>query len=281
MKVETFNKIKHLNQTIKKVEVGKNAKYNRVYVLAQNEATNHTKNILHVFEKDKAGIGYNDITTKVYPGYNVVNSLINTLSMSDTHLLVCGLKERNLFIWKYAKEHMNNKFEEIIFDKLSFDKINFIKFEKDILYTSLDNKLIGMNLSGDVIYNIELDDSEIIDIIFDENNSFYAISDNKVSFYSIPSYNKSELEFTAKVYEGPSTNNIEIFVKSNTGDQLISFVDPDTLEEIQPNYHIIYNNDSFIKISGRNVKELIMKIRITPSTEIEGIVVNANRIFLK
>lgn len=281
LKIESFNKIKQLNQTIKRIEIGRNPKYNRIYVLAQNEATNHTKHILHVFEKDNAGIGYNDITAKVFPGYNVLNSIINTLCLCDTNILVCGLRDKHLFTWNYDKEKMNIKFEEMIFDKVSFEKLNFIKFENQILYTSLDNKLIGMNLSGDVIYNIELDDSEILDIIFDENNSFYAISDNKVSFYSIPSYNKSELEFTAKVYEGPSTNNIEIFVKSNTGDQLISFVDPDTLEEIQPNYHIIYNNDSFIKISGRNVKELIMKIRITPSTEIEGIVVNANRIFLK
>jgi hypothetical protein len=176
---------------------------------------------------------------------------------------------------------MNKKFEEIKFDKMEIEKINFIKFEDSILFINYNNRLIGIDLDGNLIYNIELNNEEIFDIEFEENNSFYAMSDNKICFYSIPSYNQTELEFTAKIYDGTLTNNIEIFIKSNTGDQLVTLIDPETLEEIQPNYHIIYSNNSFIKIMGRKIKELIMRIKITPNTEIESIVVNSDRVFLK
>jgi hypothetical protein len=97
LKIESFNKIKQLNQTIRRIEIGKNTEYNRIYILAQNQATNSTKHILHVFEKDKAEIGYNDITAKVYPGYDISNSIIKNLSIDSENVLITGLRDKHLF----------------------------------------------------------------------------------------------------------------------------------------------------------------------------------------
>jgi hypothetical protein len=277
LKIETFNKLKNLHQIVKRVVVDEN----RIYILATNNITNATKGILHVFEKDLAGIGYNDITSSVYPGYDILNVLIINSCLCKDSFVIAGIRDKSVLLWKYKKDEINKKFEEIIFNKLDIDYVNFIKIENQSIYINYKDRLIVFDINGNIINNIKLDIDAIQDIIFESENKFYAISDTKLSLYSIPNYAKTEQEFTAQVYEGEATNNIEILIKSNTGDQLITLIDPESLEEIHPNFHMIYHNDSYIKITGRTITNLIMKIKVTEMTEIEGIVVNADRIFLK
>lgn len=275
LKLQTYNTMKKLNQTVSEVQFDGD----RIYVLGVNKYTHSTKSVLHVLEKDLAGIGFNNITNKVFPGYNSINTIILTLHVADSEVTLIGIKNGNVLVWKYDKNNLQNSFEEIIYDKLSVTENNFVKLYDGKLHITYNDRLVCITEDGRIHRNMELGIENARNLTF-INDKIYLTSGNTIYWYELPKYTYEE-NMTLDIYKGESTNNIEVLIAGSTGDQLITFVDPETLEDINPNYHMVYKNNSYIKITGRNITELVMKMKITKDTVIDGIVVNADRIFLK
>ena len=89
-------------------------------------------------------------------------------------------------------------------------------------------------------------------------------------------------EVVLNIYKGETTcNNIDVFVKSTTGKEKIAFFDEDTMAQITPFYFGVYKNDIIIKLVGTTATNISMKIYIPSDSQVEGVVVNPNRAFMK
>lgn len=276
LKLETFNILKKVDQTIKAITICDD----EIILLSSHKYKTSTENIIHILKKDLVGIGYNNITANVYPGTDVFGYIPSFIDADDKYIYVSGLKEnKELFVWKYNRKELYKEYKEIIFNKLPITGLNFIKFENSKIYINCQDKLLVIDEDGNIKSNIKLGFDKIQDIIF-ENNKAFIFSGSELSWYIIPNY-IFENEFNAILYDGEPCNSIDIFVKGNTGNELIMLLDSETLEQIQPTYYATYKGNSYIKILGKTIKSLTAKITVFEDTVIEGIVVKADRIFVK
>jgi len=276
LKLETFNTLKKSDQNIKDVAIYDD----EIILLSSHKYKNTTKNLIHILKRDLAGIGYNNITASIYPGKELYGYIPSFITADDKCIYISGLKKnKNLFIWKYDRNELYKEYKEIIFDKIEIHNLNFVKFNKTNVYINYNDTLLVINEDGEIENNIKLDGLKSQDVIFD-GNKIYIPSNSELSWYTIPNY-IFEPEFNTILYDGDPCNSIDIFIKGNTGEELVTLLDPETLEQIQPTYYVTYQGNSYIKILGRTITSITAKITVFEGTEIEGIVVKADRIFVK
>jgi hypothetical protein len=278
MRTDKFNFMKKLNQAPKKVIHDENT----IIILGKSKFNNSTENLLHIMKKDLGCLAFENVSGSIFPGID--NNLYNPtfLSKDDNYIYVSGMKNgKNLFIWKYNQNKLEEKFEEILIKDLEFSNLDFMRIYDDEIIVSYNGRIISLNKDGKILRNLDLKDIGAIQDIYTEKEErkFVIVTEKGLFSFRFPEYSYEPL-FVAKVYEGEPINNIEIFMTSNTGRENVVLIDGETSTEIIPTYYIVNNQNTFIRLLGTTTN-LIMKINVPEDTEIDRIVVNAEKIFLK
>jgi len=142
------------------------------------------------------------------------------------------------------------------------------------------NNLYFLNANGDVEKNLKLNEKIKTVILNEFSDEFFYISDDKIIISKIPEY--SEKETILDIYSSEVIcNNIDVYLKSSTGKEKIVFFDRDTLNEIVPFYYAVYNNDVILKLLETNSKKISMKIVSPKDSNVEGVVISRNKLFIK
>jgi IMP cyclohydrolase len=141
-------------------------------------------------------------------------------------------------------------------------------------------KLLFLDMEGKIKKNLKLK-SKINDIIFLNDEEFIGISEEGLSFNRIPEYIHEKTILLNVYNEKESCNNIDVYVKSNDAQEKFMFVEEETGTPIAPYYLATYKNNTIVKILGSKAKSIIMRIDSPQGNKIEGIVVNADKVFLK
>jgi len=280
LKTDTFNQLKRLDQEPKKIIIDDD----KIMILGKNRFNNSNENILHIWKKDSAGIEFQNISNRIFPGPGSNSSKYeaNFISNDENNIYISGLKnQKNLFVWKYDLNNLANKFQEIIIDNPEFDQLDFVKIYEDEVVLGYKKKILFLDKNKEIVKNLSLTDVKSIDDIYFEKGEkkFLVVSDTQLISFKLPEYNY-ESTFTASLYNGPAINNIEIYIASSTGKEDVVLVDGDTSMQIIPSYYLTHNGNTFIKVLG-SIKNLTMKINLLEDTEIKRMVVNADKIYLK
>lgn len=277
VKLETINLLKKLDQYPFKSTEEKGD----IFILGKHKYTNSNKNILHIMKRDLANLGYSNISGLVYPGSENYEYNVSELIIDGEYLYLAGLKEKKLFIWKYSLANLSKEYHEIIFEKFSIEKLSFIKIKDGEIFFSFDNRLLVIDETGKILKNFKLNSDRIDDIIFMESNKeILVFSEKDVVLYKIFEYfPENEIVLSSPI--GKEFNLIEVFSKSNDGQEKILVVNEDTLDQIIPSVYLSFEKYTFIRILGSSASSIIIRMSVPEGTEIDGVIVHKDRIFLK
>ena len=76
-------------------------------------------------------------------------------------------------------------------------------------------------------------------------------------------------------------NNIDICVIGGTRAERVSIIDAETKKEISPSFYMVYDGKAIIKLMNCKSLKLQMKISVSQTSHLKGIVVKENRMFLR
>jgi hypothetical protein len=250
-------------------------------VVGRPYGINTTKDIVHYWKKDKANISFNNHDGRIFPGLDKKNYLVKHLSVTKTNAYLSGLKDDGkLFVWQYDFDELEKPFKEIIFDRLSLTDLSFVDMTESYFIAGVDNNLYFLNANGNVEKNLKLSEPIKTVSLIEFKDEFFYISKDKIILVKIPEY--SDKEVLLDIYSSElSCNNIDVYVKSSTGKEKIAFFDTDTLTEIVPFYYVSYRGNIIIKLLESTAKKISMKIGIPKDSGVEGVVISANRLFMK
>jgi hypothetical protein len=282
-RVETYNTLVKSNQDQRAIE--SNGDY--VFLLGKSKTSEeNSENLLHVWRRDLAGISYDSIDRALYPGYDSRKHHVMFLAIDKDSAYLSGVKDgKHLFVWKYNLKDLAAEFQETVFTGIEIDKLNFVKVENGLITFANNSQIITIDQSGSVIKNFYLKglkSNDIRNVMFrDELKDMVIINGNEILLYRFPEH-RYEKEIVYKIYEGTDAcNNIDVYVSTNPIKEKIVFTDGTTGAQIQPYYAI---NDQFgyaFKLLGVASKSVHMKIIPDDNTLIKGVVVNADKIYLK
>jgi hypothetical protein len=252
-----------------------------LFVVGRPYSLDTTKDIVHYWKKDLAGLSYNNLDGKLFPGYDNKNYKPKYITVTESHLYISGLKDNKvLFIWQYDINDLQKPFIEFSFDKFSFEKLSYVDMNEKHFVAAETNNVYFMDIDGKVERNISLNEEIKSIFLTDIDDEFIYITNDKIISVKLPKHTDGDISLN--VYSGETNcNNIDIYIKSSTGKEKIVFLDADTLMQIAPFYYGVYNNDIIIKLLGSTSLNILMKIGIPEDSEIEGIVINPNRLFMK
>jgi hypothetical protein len=277
MRVEVSNNLKRKSFQMPYLADSRNGD---LFIVGRPYSLDTTRDILHYWSKDLAEISYNGKDGKVFPGFDNKTYKPLYINLTDKYLYISGLKQnKDLFVWQYDLKELQKPYKEFLFNRFSFEDLSFVEMNDEYFVASENNKIYFMDANVSIKKNILLNE-KVVGVFNINKDNFIYLSDDKIILVTIPEYSGDEIKLS--IYDQENhCNNIDIYVKSKTGKEKISFFDGETLEQIAPYYFAIYKTDIIIKILGSLSKKIIMKMIIPNESEVEGIVVSPNRLFMK
>jgi len=278
MKLETFNQMKRLDQEPRKIIADRE----KIVILGKSRFNNSNEKLLHILKKDLAGVSFENISSKIFPGVDNQRYTPLFLSEDERSIYISGLRDgKFLFVWKYNIEKLEDKFEEIVIKDIEFDSLDYVRIYGGEILVSYKNRILVFNLQGKVQKNLVLREMDYVKDIFTENEErkFLVISKDSVVLFKFPEY-LQESTFSASIYNGAPVNSIEVLVSSKTGKENIVLIDGETSAQIIPTFYLVHEGNSYIRYFG-TIRNVSLKIDLLEDSEIERIVVNAEKVYLK
>lgn len=252
-----------------------------VFVLARPFGKTNTYKLIHGWKLDEAGALLENIDTLIAKHRDNCSFNTRWIQLGRNYLFVISEFHGKLVLWKYSLAELYRKPREIVLEKMDFSAIeNFAIVNDELFLVTIDARTYLITDEDEIegSYTIDL---PIDDIIFYKGKVYFT-SDGAYSYFEIPVYESKEDVLTFKIYDDKeSCNNIDIFVKGAKKENMITFVGRDSLE-IKPSYYAIYNeNNAIIKLMNCRSNYIEMSIAVDQNTNIEGIAVKRNKVFLR
>jgi hypothetical protein len=275
LRIETFNHIKKLNQSVKEVTANRDF----IFALGKN-VDNNPANILHIWKTDGLGTIKN-IDNSIYPSFDSPRYYAMHISVNGNFVYISGLKDRkHLFVWKYDLEKLEEPFKEIIFKKVEIERLDYIGVEKERISFISKDRLMVIDEEGNIEKNLKLVENITASLVL-FNNSALVPSKEKIYLYKMSEYSEGGTE-TLKIYSSEfPCNNINVLIKADREDVKAVFIDEDTAQQIIPSFYLSHNGNTVAKILGSTAKNILMKLEAPKTLKVEGVVVNTDKIFIK
>lgn len=235
-------------------------------------------NLIHFWELDAAKVGYN-LKDGLVSKHSIDNSYQILFSMeNEGNIYLAGkINNKYCFVWKYNFEDLT--LSEEIFDCkeiLSFDC--FLEMNGFYMIGSKDRLYVMKNNS--IVENLKLE-APMKNIYINEGY-FYGICGKSIISFTLPNFEKKIDNLSYKVYNSDEAcNNIDIFVKNSSRAERITILNADTNREIEPSYYMVYKSNSVIKLMNCQAKNIKMVISVNENSDLHGIVIRTNRMFLR
>ena len=252
---------------------------NGIFVFAIPAGIQNNDNLLHYWKLDTAGVAYNCCDDMV-PVHSFDNAYQVLEHWCDEKFLYLSGKLGNhkLFIWKY--DIMTLEMEEIIIDCIditTYDGFlcindNYIFLSKRKLYIIKDNKIIGNFLL-----------SEDCQGLYAFKGEFYTTYKKSFGKFLLPNFEIKTDTLSYKIYDGvEDCNNIDIFIKGAGRAERIDLIDIETGRNILPSYYmVVHTTDSIIKLMNCKSKKIRLDISVNEKSNLGGIVIKNNKMYLR
>ncbi len=252
-----------------------------LFVVGRPYASNTSLGTLHYWRRDKAGISFKNEDRLVFRGLDYVNHSAKHVLLTEDNVYLSGIRDDGtIFVWQYDLKDISSPFREISLAKFPLRRIDFIDLSDEFIVVGEGRSLYFLKADGSVEKNLLLS-KEIGSLFFTGQDNLVHVSGNEISRISIPKYNDSS-DVTLQVYSSETPcNNIDLLIKGTTGEEKFAFFDTETLSQIAPFYLASFGGRTMVKISGSQSKSISMKISVKPGSQVEGVAVRADRLFLK
>jgi hypothetical protein len=252
-----------------------------LFVVGRPYASNTSIGTLHYWRRDKGGISFKNEDRLVFRGLDYVNHSAKHILLTEDNVYLSGLRgDGTIFVWQYDLKDISSPFREISLAKFPLKRIDFIDFSDEFIVAGEGKSLYFLRADGSVEKNLLLS-REIGNLFFTGEDSLVHVSGNEISRIKLPKYSDSG-DITLDLYSSETPcNNIDVIVKGTTGDEKFAFFDTETLSQIAPFYLASFGGRTMVKISGSQSKSISMKISVKPGSQVEGVAVRADRLFLK
>lgn len=251
---------------------------NGIFVYGIPAGIQNNDNLLHFWRLDRANVGYNcaDDMIQVHSFDNAYQVLTDWVD--DSYLYLSGkLGNHKLFVWKYDLNTLD--MEEFIFDCVDLTTLDgFVSINNHYIY--LSKKFIYIIRDNTVVGTYKL--SQECEGLYTFKGLIYTTYKKSFAKFMLPSFDSKVDNLSYLIYDGADAcNNIDIFVGGASRSERISLIDMDTNREILPSYYLVYNNNSIIKLMNCKSLKIKMVISVSEKSDLEGIVVKNNRMFLR
>lgn len=262
------NKIEKINTIKNDIEIPKFIVNdgNKIFVI-----TNHNK--LYCWEKDKAQLNVNNISGNFTEFSNDNRYQTLGVDIKDNILFLYGsYLMTKTFIWKLDLSDPLADYKELILDYslkdvlILKDNVYLLAIEGHILLLSDNNVTINILFNNKMKF---INSSSKVLLLFD--NSLYELL--------IPEIEKDNKNLDFIITEKLS-NNVDVLIK-NYNNENIGFYDFNKNSQILPYFIAKDENDILIKLKNINSEKIIMRIVLNNNSNIEGLVVRDNKIFVK
>lgn len=252
-----------------------------LFVVGRPYASNTSLGTLHYWRRDKAGVSFNNEDRLVFRGVDYVNHSAKHILLTEDNVYLSGLRaDGTIFVWQYDLKDISSPFREISLARFPLKRIDFIDLSDEFIVVGEGRSLYFLRADGSVEKNLLLS-REIGELFFTGQDTLVHVSGSEISKVIVPKYSDSS-EVTLEIYSSESAcNNIDVVVKGTTGEEKFAFFDTDTLSQIAPFYMASSGGRTMVKISGSQSKSISMKISAKPGSQVEGVAVRADRLFLK
>ena len=274
-KIETYYNMRNAYQVPNILDmVGGN-----LFLLGKSVVRNSDK-LLHFWKEDLAGINYNNKDSAVAP-HNISSKYdVRFLFQDRKFVYLAGLLDNSvLFIWKYDINALSKEPEEIRISTIDFFDISGVVAYKDQFLVTVGSNIYALSADGKVLLNLKAN-SKL------KGLALYPIGIASIQgryFVSIalPEFNKDPGILSFDIYEEPELcNNIDIFVRGAGREERISLYNQNE-ELVQPTAYIVHEGNTMIKLINSHCTRITMKLQTVPGSNISGIAVKRNRIFLR
>jgi hypothetical protein len=252
-----------------------------LFVVGRPYAANTTRGILHYWRKDAAKIAFNNADSEVFQGLDYLDHSVRNVLLTEDSLYLSGINSKGaLFIWQYDVKRLSEPFKEIPLTRLKLGRLDFIDFNEEHIVAAEGDRVYFIGSDSTVHKNLKLTSKTDL-MFFSGKDELIQVSGDKIVRIKVPEYKESR-EVTLSIYESDAAcNNIDIIVKGCRGTEKFAFFNTETLDGIAPYYIASYRDKTIVKLYGATAKSISMKIAVESGTEIEGVAVKADRLFLK
>lgn len=281
-KIETYNNLSSYD-----LQIPQRFYFNkdRFFILGKTAGYNMSNNLLHGWRLDPAGISYENIDSDIHENKQSVDYHVKFMTVKDSYLYLSGIFNKKLFVWKYDINALYECPEEYVYEYpvISYDDFKLFKvLDNNCFYFTIKDRLVKLTFDGHVLENLQLKEYSNIERIYLTHDKLIVVDKNELLSYPLPKYSYYQtLDFD--IYnEEKYCNNINILIVSENAKERAVFYNPEDGKQIMPTFYII-NSDkySLIKLKDCNYKKIKMRLNIERDSNIKGIVVNKNNLFIK
>ena len=249
-----------------------------IFVLGTPIGISNLDNILHLWKLDEEKISYNCVDSKIERFHLDNRYQIMFIAYDEHCVYISGLFNDNPFV-------------------LSVDR-NTLRVTKKFVYTSLtlneytdfraiDGKFVILSKNMVYILNensieerLQLEsDCSRIKIL---NGEVVAISGSNLVKFQLTKFSTASDSLLYNILNSDEPcNNLDILIKNVGRSERVTLIDGNTGKEIQASYYLLYKGNAVLKLMNCKSTNIILKLAVTVSSNVEGIVVRKNRMFLR
>ena len=233
--------------------------------------------VVHCLLRNKDDISFNLIDYRLPKNPASIYYSPKFIRFMGNKIYVSGQYKENVFIWTINPE--SREFTEKIIDCIKLDDLrgfeiirdNFIIATKSNIYVTNDNTLEEKYFT----------DCEI-KRMYSSGSNLYIVDSRGVAMFVLQeniAKNETLVFDIFRSYE--PCNNIDILVKNASRNEPVKIFDKDTMAEIKPAYYAIYNGSAILKLINCKSTALELRLTVTATSDIGGIVVKTNRQFMR
>ena len=249
-----------------------------IFVQATPAGCYSTENLIHLWKLDGAKVAYNckDRILEKLPTDKDYQILFD--SKTQEAVFFAGKINSKIFVWKIALDGKYTFTEEII------DCIDSTQFTGFMAFNGLLLFIVGKHFyivkDNTIINKYQL--PEVSNGLYMNNNQLFTVAKSGLVKIDLPKFEEKSEMLSYRIYSDvDACNNIDIFVKGGSRNERISLIDEDTNKEIKPSYYFLHGKDSVIKLMNCKATKIKMLVSVTTTSNIDGIVVKNNRMFLR
>lgn len=249
-----------------------------IFVLGAPVGIFNLDNILHLWKLDEGKVSYNSADSKIEKFQLDNRYQIMFIAYDDNYIYLSGLFKDHPFILNLDRKTLRfvktKIYEELsLLDYTDFRAVDgrFCVLSKDMLFI-LNSERVEERLQ------LESECSRIKIL----NGEVVAISGNNLVKFQMTKFSTSMDTLTYNILNSEDAcNNLDILIKNAGRAERVTLLDGNTNREIQASYYLLYKGNAVLKLMNCKSTNIILKLAVTPTSNVEGIVVRKNRMFLR
>lgn len=249
-----------------------------IFVLGAPVGIFNLDNILHLWKLDDAKVSYNSADSKVEKFQLDNRYQIMFIAYDDKYIYLSGLFKDHPFVLSLDRK------------SLRVEKVKI--FEELELNTYTDFRAIDGRffiLSGKTLYIVNHDRvEETLELEMEcsrvkiLNGEVVATSGSQLVKFQLTKFSTGNDVLSYEILKTDEPcNNLDILIKNAGRSERVTLLDAETNREIPASYYLLYKGNAVIKLMNCKAKHIILKLSVTQTSNVEGIVVRKNRMFLR